>query len=121
MLAGEVDDPVRRGEMELAGLRLETHGLELVLADEAVEPPRHQGGEPGILKLPGHDRRAVEESALRGVLQRLRRGGVLSWRLGLSERPDFAGLDRGGQEEREPQVLKSMRAWAVQDAHPEPL
>ncbi len=49
--------------------------LELVLAGEAVELPRHQRGEPGILKLPGHDRRADEEPALRGVPQRLRGGG----------------------------------------------
>ena len=95
---GEIDDFVRRGEVELARLRLQGLGLELVLAGEAVELPRDQLRRRGVVELPGHDRRPDEESAVHGVSQRLGRlvGGGLP--VGGQGRQGQGREQEGGQE-----------------------
>ena len=69
-LLGEIDDPVRRVEAELARLRLQGLGLELVLAGDAIELLCDEVRHRGVVELPGHDRRPDEESAVHGVSQR---------------------------------------------------
>src|SRR5207248_2899797 len=50
--SGEVDEPVRRGEVELARLRLQAPWLELVLGREAVELLADQLGQPRVVASP---------------------------------------------------------------------